>query len=122
MRTCIRTPVRGYRNGSYDASGDCWIHDGYKICQPMNSVRLAVFSGCIVGMIFCGVFLNQLFAMSGMSTICILLFVMFSFAAESFFRYLSILVEDVRLLVKRMRGDISKEELIHKLEGEELDR
>ena len=94
----------------------------YKICQPMNSVRLAVFIGCIVGMIFCGVFLNQLFAMSGMSTICILLFVMFSFAAESFFRYLSILVEDVRLLVKRMRGDISKEELIHKLEGEELDR
>ena len=60
--------------------------------------------------------------MSGMSTICILLFVMFSFAAESFFRYLSILVDDVRLLVKRMRGDISKEELIHKLEGEELDR
>ncbi len=57
-----------------------------------------------------------------MSTICILLFVMFSFAAESFFRYLSILVEDVRLLVKRIRGDISKEELIHKLEGEELDR
>ena len=94
----------------------------YKICQPMNSVRLAVFIGCIVGMIFCGVFLNQLFAMSGMSTICILLFVMFSFAAESFFRYLSILVEDVRLLVKRIRGDISKEELIHKLEGEELDR
>ena len=94
----------------------------YKICQPMNSVRLAVFIGCIVGMIFCGVFLNQLFAMSGMSTICILLFVMFSFAAESFFRYLSILVEDGRLLVKRIRGDISKEELIHKLEGEELDR
>lgn len=93
----------------------------YKICQPMNSVRLAVFSGCIVGMIFCGVFLNQLFAMSGMSTICILLFVMFSFAAESFFRYLSILVEDGRLLVKRIRGDISKEELLHKLEGEELD-
>ena len=47
---------------------------------------------------------------------------MFSFAAESFFRYLSILVEDVRLLVKRIRGDISKEELLYKLEGEELDR
>ena len=46
----------------------------------------------------------------------------FSFAAESFFRYLSILVEDVRLLVKRIRGDISKEELLHKLEGEELGR
>ena len=58
----------------------------YKICQPMNSVRLAVFIGCIVGMIFCGVFLNHQFSMSGMSTICILLFVMYSFAAESFFR------------------------------------
>ena len=48
-------------------------------------------------------------------------FVMFSFAAESFFRYLSILVEDARLLVKRLRGQISKEEFLHELEGEELD-
>lgn len=93
----------------------------YKICQPMNKVRMAVFVGCIAGMIFCGVFLNQLFAMNSISKICILLFVMFSFAAESFFRYLSAVVEDGRLVIKHLRGQISKEELIQRLEGQDLE-
>ncbi len=77
----------------------------YKICQPMNLMRVCVFAGNAIGLVFCGVFLNQLFALEGMSTICVLLFVMFSFAAESFFRYLSLLVDYARRLIKRMRGE-----------------
>ena len=37
-------------------------------------------------LIFTGVFLNHLYALEAMSLECILLFVMFSFAAESFFK------------------------------------
>lgn len=78
----------------------------YKICQPMNKLRSIVFVGNMAGLLFCGIFLNQLFALEGMSKICILLFVMFSFAAESFFRYLSLVVEHGRRLIKRMKGEI----------------
>lgn len=82
----------------------------YKICQPLNRLRICVFVGNMAGLIFCGVFLNQLFALEGMSKICILLFVMFSFAAESFFRYLSLSVDYARRLIKRMRGEIVDDE------------
>ncbi len=75
----------------------------YKICQPMNKLRIWVFAGNMAGLAFCGVFLNQLFALEGMSMICVVLLVMFSFAAESFFRYLSLLVESARRLIKRYR-------------------
>ena len=80
----------------------------YKICQPMNKLRSWVFAGNMAGLVFCGVFLNQLFALEGMSTICVVLFVMFSFAAESFFRYLSLLVDYARRLIKRIRGEASR--------------
>lgn len=78
----------------------------YKICQPMSKLRVAVFAGNMAGLVFCGVFLNRLFALEGMSTICVVLFVMFSFAAESFFRYLSLLVDYGGRLIRRMRRKV----------------
>lgn len=87
----------------------------YKICQPMSRLRVWVFAGNLAGLVFCGVFLNKLFALEGMSTICVVLFVMFSFAAESFFRYLSMLVEYARKLIKRMRGESSEKSLADKV-------
>lgn len=54
----------------------------------MNVLRIAVFIGNIIGLVLTGVFLNHLFALEAMSKECILLFIMFSFAAESFLRYL----------------------------------
>ena len=61
----------------------------YRISQPMNGLRVGVLIGNMVALTLCGILLNRLFALSGMSQECILLFVMFSFAAESFLRYLS---------------------------------
>lgn len=87
----------------------------YKICQPMNKLRVWVFAGNLAGLVFCGVFLNQLFALEGMSTICVVLFVMFSFAAESFFRYLSMLVEYGQRLIQRMRGEAPGKSLADKV-------
>ena len=60
----------------------------YKISQPLNKLRAAVLVGNMIALIVCGIRLNRLFALEAMSLECILLFVMFSFTAESFLRYL----------------------------------
>ena len=75
----------------------------YKISQPMNPLRVTVWIGCLAGLLFCGIFLNQLFAITGMSEVCILLFVVFSFATESAFRYLTLLVESIRKGYRKLR-------------------
>lgn len=63
----------------------------FRISEPFNLLRKIVWVGNIAGLAICGLFLNKLFAMSSLSSRCILLFVMFSFAADSIFRYLTML-------------------------------
>ena len=64
----------------------------YRICQPFNPVRVIVWIGCAAGLIGCSIFLPGLFAISGMSKECIMLFVVFSIATEPVLRYLTVLV------------------------------
>lgn len=66
-----------------------------KISEPLNKYRLAVLSGNIIALILCATLFSNLFAINGMSKICVLLFIVFSFAAESLFRILSMVVEYV---------------------------
>lgn len=65
----------------------------YKISQPMNALRIGVLAGCGVALVFSSIYLGDLFAISAMSTKCIMLFVVFSIASEPVFRYLSFVVE-----------------------------
>ena len=74
----------------------------------MNKLRTAVLAGCIGILLFCGLYLHQLFALSGMSKVCILLFVVFSFASESLFRYLTILVDLIRKGYCKIRGTVKQ--------------
>lgn len=67
-----------------------------KISQPMNALRVAVLIGCFVGLLFSSTYLNHLFAISDMSTECIMLFVVFAIAAEPAFRYITFLIEKIR--------------------------
>lgn len=39
----------------------------YKISAPMNMLRTAILTGCIAGLLFCSIFLNDLFAITGMN-------------------------------------------------------
>ncbi len=64
-----------------------------KISHPFTPIKWTILLFNIFGLIFCGIFLNRLFAMSQMSSICILLMVVFAFASESVFRYLTLFVE-----------------------------
>lgn len=64
-----------------------------KISHPFNKMKYSVLLINIVGLLFCGLFLGRLFAMESISSICFLLMVVFAFASESMFRYLTLLVE-----------------------------
>ena len=66
-----------------------------RISHPMTPMKYGILSVNVLGLIFCGIFLNQLFALSAMSQICVLLMIVFAFAAESIFRNLSWCVETV---------------------------
>ena len=66
-----------------------------KISVPLNRYRIAVIAGNIAGLLLCSIFLGDIFALNGMSKICILLFVVFSFASESVFRLLYEIAEKI---------------------------
>ena len=77
-----------------------------KISYPFNRMKWGILLLNMFCLVFSGFFLNGLFAMSAMSRICILLLVVFAFAAESLFRYLSLMVErasgtDLRAKLKK---------------------
>lgn len=76
----------------------------YKISAPMNVMRSVVIIGCIAGLLFCSIFLKQLFAITRMSGKCIMLFVVFSIATEPVLRYLTSLVGKLRIYYLKLRG------------------
>lgn len=67
----------------------------YNISKPMNALRWCVWGGCIVGLLGCSIYLGDLFAMRGMSTKCIMLFVVFAIITEPALRYSTILIEKI---------------------------
>lgn len=84
----------------------------HKMCQPMNALRRIVWIGCVIGLIGCSIFLPELFAITGMSKKCVMLFVVFSIATEPVFRYLTWLVEKLRMLYRRLFKISKKERMI----------
>lgn len=64
-----------------------------KLSHPFNAFKSVVLGINIAGLLLCSLFLGDLFAIRGMSAICVLLTVMFGFAAESLFRYLTLTVD-----------------------------
>lgn len=76
----------------------------YKISAPMNKIRFSIVSGCIAGLLFCSIFLKDLFAITSMTKECIMLFVVFAIATEPMLRYLTTLVEKVKYYYLKLRG------------------
>ncbi len=85
----------------------------FKLCKPFNMVRVFVWVGCVLGLLACSVFLPDLFAINGMSTRCIMLFVVFAIVTEPMLRYLDELAGNIQQsylqsLRKRKPGRPSK--------------
>lgn len=74
-----------------------------KISSPFNRMKWGILALNVFCLVFSGIFLGRLFAISSMSEICILLMVVFAFAAESLFRHLSKLVEKASLTALRAK-------------------
>lgn len=76
----------------------------YNISRPMNTLRWCVWGGCMVGLIGCSIYLGDLFAIGGMSTKCIMLFVVFAIVTEPVLRYSTVLVEKIgEFMNKKLR-------------------
>ena len=69
----------------------------YKISAPMNKIRAGILGGCILGLLFCSIYLNDLFAITGMTTECVMLFVVFAIATEP-------VLGKIRFYYMRLRG------------------
>lgn len=67
----------------------------FKISEPLSRMKSGVIGLNVAGFIFAAFFLKKFFALTDLSNICILLMVVFGFAAESMFRYLSMLIDTV---------------------------
>lgn len=76
----------------------------FKISEPLNGMKYAVIIGNIAGLVFSGFFLKKLFSLTDLSNICILLMIVFGFAAESLFRNLTLLVEKLRGSYEKKKG------------------
>lgn len=75
-----------------------------KISSPLNKYRFFVLIINLIAFIFISILLNRLFALQEMSARCIFLFVILSFASESLFRLMTIIVEKIeQIMGKRKR-------------------
>ena len=74
-----------------------------QISRPLSAMKYAILIGDALGLILCGIFLNQLFALNTMSEICVLLLIVFAFASESLFRNLSLLVRSIQSWLEKKR-------------------
>ncbi|MGI6010899.1 MAG: cation-translocating P-type ATPase [Ruminococcus sp.] len=75
----------------------------YRISKPMNAIRWSIFIGVIVGMLFCIMFIPDLFAISKVSLKCGMLLGVFTLATEPVLRYTSIFVATVEKTFSSMR-------------------
>ena len=83
----------------------------YKLCHPLTRYKSIVATLIAVGFVLCGQFLSHLFDLSHLSYVCVLLTIVFAFAAESVFRYLTIMAE----LINRQYLKYAKRKLLKKL-------
>ena len=81
-----------------------------KISEPFNTRKYMIIAGNIFGFIFAGIFFRKLFALTDLSGVSVLLMVIFGFGAESVFRNLTILVENIQILYVKNKERKNKTE------------
>lgn len=68
----------------------------YRISVPMNRWRWTIFFSMIIGILFCGFFMSELFAITDISLKCGLLLAVFAIASEPILRYLTQLLHHIK--------------------------
>lgn len=80
----------------------------YQISKPMDIFKWLIWLGCILGLLLGATIFSNMFAITGMSARCIMLFVVFSILTDPLFRYLSLLIDRIRMLLKTIRSKFSR--------------
>ncbi len=75
----------------------------YQISKPMDVYKWLIWLGCILGLLLGATVFSNMFAITGMSMRCIMLFVVFSILTDPLFRYLTLLVDNARKLIHKLR-------------------
>ena len=75
----------------------------FKISKPMNVFRWIVWSAMVAGLLFCVIFLKNLFGIGVMTRKCCMTLVVFAVATEPLLRYISQIVAGIRKRVLRRR-------------------
>lgn len=70
----------------------------FKISQPMNKLRWVVWIGVTLGLLISIIFVNELFAISVVSTKCAMLLGVFAIATEPVLRYSEALIQKIEQL------------------------
>ncbi len=73
----------------------------FHISRPMNRFRWIVMTSMVAGMVFCSIFMRDLFQIYDISLRCTMLLVLFVIASEPVFRYLSLIVSNLRTFFHR---------------------
>ena len=74
----------------------------YQISKPMDIYKWLIWLGCILGLLLGATVFSNMFAITGMSMRCIMLFVVFSILTDPLFRYLTLLVDNARKLIHKL--------------------
>lgn len=75
----------------------------FKISSPMNKFRWFVWGAMIAGLLFCCIFLRDLFAIGQITTKCAMVLVVFAVATEPLLRYITILIRNIEQMHKRKK-------------------
>ena len=75
----------------------------FKISKPMNVFRWIVWSAMVAGLLFCVIFLKNLFGIGVMTRKCCMTLIVFAVATEPLLRYISQIVAGTRKRVLRRR-------------------
>lgn len=75
----------------------------FKISKPMNVFRWIVWSAMVAGLLFCVIFLKNLFGIGLMTRKCCMTLIVFAVATEPLLRYISQIVAGIRKRVLRRR-------------------
>ena len=75
----------------------------FKISKPMNVFRWIVWSAMVAGLLFCVIFLKNLFGIGVMTRKCCMTLIVFAVAKEPLLRYISQIVAGIRKRVLRRR-------------------
>ena len=73
----------------------------FKISKPMNVFRWIVWGGMVAGLLFCVIFLKDLFGIGVMTRKCCMTLITFAIATEPLLRYISQIVAGARKRVLR---------------------